>query len=304
MTEQTTSGLPDIPIRRATRQPKRRLFFLATLLPVLVLGILAGLTYDQIRSERLTNALLRELHHEKSDRKKILLLIDQGANPNVPIRQKPTKPRSFYQQMLTVLQGRKQNGTGSPLLKQAALTNDRELVHTLLKHGAQPDANGEDSETRLYFAGQKTPLILAVLLDRADTVDELLAGGANPNYADASGRTALSYAVSILSAMNALEEYKSDTAPPMELFILMWIRGEEFSRANQRKGSKKQQEAAEGEFAMQIFKESTHIVQALLTARSDPNRKDKQGKRPMDYIVYPKKNADLIAQLKQAGAKD
>jgi hypothetical protein len=72
------------------------------------------------------------------------------------------------------------------LLWHAAYHGNRSLTRLLLEHGADPNAPGDSRG--------ETPLTIAVRMGRAEVIAELLAAGADPALADASGLTTWDYA--------------------------------------------------------------------------------------------------------------
>jgi ankyrin repeat protein len=116
----------------------------------------------------------------------IKLLLKQGASPNV-------------------------NRDGTPLLLGAEENDDVELVKLLKKYGASreiPTDSMVSSESALNLDDLQlcsdsisTSKYLINAVDQIDVprVKELVAGGADINYQDSSGNTALSLAVSAMA---------------------------------------------------------------------------------------------------------
>jgi ankyrin repeat protein len=76
--------------------------------------------------------------------------------------------------------------SGRTALWRAAGRGHLEVVRLLLRRGADPE--GRD------FEAEQTPLIQAVLADRAEVVADLLAAGADPRATDVDGLSALDFA--------------------------------------------------------------------------------------------------------------
>lgn len=73
------------------------------------------------------------------------------------------------------------NDRGQTPLAGAAFKGDATIAKLLLDHGAQVDGIGD---------GTRTALMTAAMFDRTEMVDLLLAHGADPDFRDASGKSA------------------------------------------------------------------------------------------------------------------
>ena len=144
----------------------------------------------------------------------IKTLVAQGGNPNA------------------------EGENGIPLLQWAVLTQNRTAFLTLLGAGADPTRGNKDGLTAVHLAAMAdtawwleklldrrfsadtpntltaaTPLMAALLAERSDNVDRLLAAGADPNAKDRKGETALHLAASINETARVLQLLEAGADP-------------------------------------------------------------------------------------------
>ncbi len=129
------------------------------------------------------------------------------------------------------------NGKGDSLLMLAAYNGNEAAVRTLLDHGADPDMlndngqaplagvafKGETAIARMLLeagakadgiGGDRTPLMVAAMFDKADIAELLLAHGADPRARDKAGLGALDLARSMgATAVPALLAGTADRDP-------------------------------------------------------------------------------------------
>lgn len=96
----------------------------------------------------------------------IKVLLKYGANPNIPAK------------------------SGNTAIAQASMALNRDAVMVLLKAGANPN-----SCSTAGVQGEMTPLMLAAVKRDVDLVDRLLDAGADPEFKNSKGETALQYAL-------------------------------------------------------------------------------------------------------------
>jgi ankyrin repeat protein len=128
------------------------------------------------------------------------------------------------------------------------LSASDDMLALLLRHGADPNAEGHEGVPLLHFACG---------LGRVESAEMLVAAGAKVNALDREGRTSLTHAVS---------------ARRMKLLRFLLERGAEVENENQNV-SPLHQAAIEGTPA---------IVELLLGAGADPTRALPDGRRPHD----------------------
>ncbi len=127
---------------------------------------------------------------------------------------------------------------GMTLLQWAMFSQNRTAFLTLLDAGADPARGNQDGLTAVHLAAMAdtkwwlekllerrfgadtpntvtaaTPLMAALLAERADNVDRLLAAGADPNAKDRKGDTALHLAASINEAGRVLQLLEAGADP-------------------------------------------------------------------------------------------
>jgi ankyrin repeat protein len=149
-----------------------------------------------------------------ADLQQIKTLIAQGASPNA------------------------QGAKGMPILHWAMLNQSRTAFEALLNAGADPTQGNEDGLTAVHLAAmadttwwlekllerkvspdtpntvtQATPLMSALMAERAKNVDLLLLAGANPNASDRQGSTALHIAASINESGRVLQLLEAGANP-------------------------------------------------------------------------------------------
>ncbi len=149
-----------------------------------------------------------------ADIAQIKALIAQGANPNA------------------------QGGKGLPMLQWAMLNQSRSAFEALLDAGADPTLGNDDGVTAVHLAAmadttwwlekllarksspdtpntvtQATPLMSALLAERAGNADLLLSSGANPNATDRQGDTPLHLAASINESGRVLQLLEAGASP-------------------------------------------------------------------------------------------
>lgn len=118
-------------------------------------------------------ALFRAINADRLDLVKLLL--DRGANPNLPGPKHMLWPAVHKPDILEILLAKGANLKLAPgILELATSINSVEAVDALLKYKADPNAKKD---------GIYTPLCSAIRDDREDLVDKLLAAGADPNLA-------------------------------------------------------------------------------------------------------------------------
>lgn len=164
--------------------------------------------FDRSSSAPLASAV------KSADLTQIKNLIAQGASPNA--------------------QGQK----GMPLLQWAMLNQSRTSFEALLNAGADPTLGNDDGLTAVHLAAmadttwwleklltrkvspdtpntvtQATPLMSALLAERAENADLLMAAGANPNAADRQGDTPLHLAASINETGRVLQLLEAGASP-------------------------------------------------------------------------------------------
>ena len=118
-------------------------------------------------------ALFRAINADRLDL--VQLLLDRGADPNLPGPKHMLWPAVHKPQILEVLLAKGANLKLAPgILELATSVNSVEAVDALLRYKADPNAKKD---------GIYTPLCSAIRDDREDLVDKLLAAGADPNLA-------------------------------------------------------------------------------------------------------------------------
>ncbi|KUI69387.1 Ankyrin repeat and KH domain-containing protein 1 [Cytospora mali] len=101
------------------------------------------------------------------------LLLDRGADPNLPGPKHPLWPSCYKPLFLKLLLSRGADFTMAPgIMEFATSINNVESVRTLLSAGVDPNSKKD---------GVYTPLCSAIRDDRAEIVSLLLANGADPN---------------------------------------------------------------------------------------------------------------------------
>ncbi|KAL2428139.1 hypothetical protein ABEF91_007309 [Exophiala dermatitidis] len=101
------------------------------------------------------------------------LLLDHGADPNLPGPKHPLWPSTYQPKALQLLLSRGADTKKCPgVLELATSINNVESVNILLKAGVDPNAKKD---------GIYTPLCTAIRDNRAELVSLLLANGADPN---------------------------------------------------------------------------------------------------------------------------
>ncbi|ROW08371.1 hypothetical protein VMCG_03264 [Cytospora schulzeri] len=101
------------------------------------------------------------------------LLLDRGADPNLPGPKHPLWPSCYHPSFLELLLSHGAEFTMAPgIMEFATSINNVDSVRTLLEAGVDPNAKKD---------GVYTPLCSAIRDDRADIVSLLLANGADPN---------------------------------------------------------------------------------------------------------------------------
>lgn len=101
------------------------------------------------------------------------LLLDRGADPNLPGPKHPLWPSCYEPAFLKLLLSRGADYTKAPgIMEFSTSINKAESVATLLGAGVDPNAKKD---------GVYTPLCSAIRDDRAEIVTLLLASGADPN---------------------------------------------------------------------------------------------------------------------------
>lgn len=94
---------------------------------------------------------------------------------------------------------------GSTVAHLAAMANDPAYLDALLAHGADPDT--------VHAHTGATPLSAALMGERAEQFQRLLAAGADPNHADRMGNTALHVAGKINQPNRALDLLRAGADP-------------------------------------------------------------------------------------------
>lgn len=101
------------------------------------------------------------------------VLLDRGADPNLPGPKHLLWPASYQAPLLKLLLARGADFRRAPgVMELATSINNIESVRILLNHGVDPNAKKD---------GVYTPLCSAIRDDRGDIVTLLLANGADPN---------------------------------------------------------------------------------------------------------------------------
>lgn len=101
------------------------------------------------------------------------VLLDHGADPNLPGPKHPLWPSTYQPKALQLLLSRGADTKKCPgVLELATSINNTESVNILLKAGVDPNAKKD---------GIYTPLCTAIRDNRAELVSLLLANGADPN---------------------------------------------------------------------------------------------------------------------------
>lgn len=149
-----------------------------------------------------------------ADVAQIKVLIAQGSNPNA------------------------QGAKGLTMLQWAMLNQSRTAFEALLNAGADPALGNDDGLTSVHLAAmadttwwlekllarkvspdtpntvtQATPLMSALMAERAANADLLLAAGANPNASDRQGDTPLHLAASINETARVLQLLEAGANP-------------------------------------------------------------------------------------------
>ncbi|KAK3638480.1 hypothetical protein LTR56_003226 [Elasticomyces elasticus] len=116
-------------------------------------------------------ALFRAINAERLDL--VVILLEHGADPNLPGPKHMLWPAVHRPQMLKLLLEKGANLTRAPgVLELATSINSLEAVNVLLKHGCDPNAKKD---------GIFTPLCTAIRDNRGDLLEILLKAGADPN---------------------------------------------------------------------------------------------------------------------------
>jgi len=184
---------------------------------------------------------------------------------------------------------------GTPL--NEAMIGDSEIQPTpreLLKGVKQKPATDEERKAILAFtkyllnqgadpnleakANQSVPLDGACMRGLIEVVEELLAGGANPNHQDQSGTTAFCFALN-----------KGHT----NVALLLLKRGLKVDLTDKDGWTHLNWAIGYG---------NAEVVRAALDAGADVNHKDKEGKTPMDWAIEQNRS-EILEILKGAGGR-
>jgi ankyrin repeat protein len=160
---------------------------------------------------------------------------------------------------------------GNTALANAAAVGYLPTVRFLLAHGAHIDLKNRHGQTALMLAAFRT--------GTADTVQYLLANGADPRMTDVDGRDALHYLVQSVQQTNVERVLKMGIDP------------------NHRDRRGRTPLLA----ALNSFRPTTHVIQLLLDHGADANARDNDGMTPM-RLALTRGLMEIAAQLKQAGA--
>lgn len=156
-------------IYRLMRRRGRKIAVLAVLVVVLFLGGNWG--WRQVRASQLRGPLVQAVAGGYTNQ--VRLLLDQGAEPDAPLRTLPLFDRS---NMLSILQGdgNRHAGQQYTVLMEAARRNDTATVRVLLEKGALVNrkANRMEEWTPLHYAADSLAFdTMQVLLDAGADVD-------------------------------------------------------------------------------------------------------------------------------------
>jgi ankyrin repeat protein len=125
------------------------------------------------KNRRGETPLFKAIHTERFDL--IAMLLDYGANPNLPGPKHVLWPAVHQPKVLEILLLNGAQLSLTPgIVELATSINSLEAINILLRHGADPNAKKD---------GIYTPLCSAIRDDRGHLVDVLLAAGASPDVA-------------------------------------------------------------------------------------------------------------------------
>ncbi|HLJ49807.1 MAG TPA: ankyrin repeat domain-containing protein [Bryobacteraceae bacterium] len=258
-----------------------------------------------------------------SDVATMRLLLDHGADPNVPNAAGATA--LFYaaadaeKATLLISRGAKvdvQSGPGAtPLLIASSAEGNAALVRLMLAKGARVNVPDRihGIPALLSGGGGTYPIIAAARLQNSETLRVLLAAGADPNAKDANGATALSDAILYDNPENVRLLLKAGAA--VNLAIGAWKQTPLMAAAMHRNPKVVQMlldagadvNAVDGSESTALmwaaYSESSDaaVVEKLLAAHADVNHKNKWSETALTWAKH-RGETPIVVVLRKAGA--
>ncbi|NLT22009.1 MAG: hypothetical protein GXX82_03075 [Syntrophorhabdus sp.] len=201
------------------------------------------------------------------------LLLDRGANPNVPSRREKNKSR--YR--------------GSLPLSSACEHDDTEMVDLLLKYNADPnklDGRKQDGETPFQTAVWMSNIkIVRALLDRGADVNIRNYGGYVPLHAACHGNKL--DLVNLLLKHRAVPDIHADRNGNTPLHTSLWKSGEEIVSVLLQKGAEVNAQDKLGRTPLHIAcqRKRVGIIRLLLKAGASTDIADFDGHTPLDAAI-------------------
>lgn len=299
--------------------------------PGVAKALLEGGADPNLRSQQGVTALLTAARNHDPDL--VDLLLRNKANPNdadsygVPAiiaavsvlsRYDPKEdmPRSLETLKVLLKHGADPNlraKSGNTAIAQASLVGNREAVITLVKAGADPN-----SCSTAGVRGEMTPLMIAAAQHDVELTDRLLDAGADPEFKNSKGETALQYAF-----MGRGEKGKEENGPKVVELLLkrgakatqdgrvglaiyaMGIGSEDLLKEAKSMGILDQKEQ-HGLTALHValLQRKEKMAQTLLELGADPNAKDADGMAPLAVLARNPGNAAVEQMIKLLKAQE